>query len=59
MQTDCSASQIDFGRADGRRVAADFDGGRPSSGAGTLLLAETDKAIGLINRFACSSWDSI
>jgi Transposase DDE domain group 1 len=33
---------------------ADFDGGLVSSDAGALLLGETDKAIGLIDRFtAC------
>jgi len=52
MPTECSASEIDFGRAGGRRVVADFDGGQVSSDAGALLLGETDKAIGLIDRFA-------
>jgi AraC-like DNA-binding protein len=52
MPTECSASEMDFGRAGGRRVVADFDGGLVSSDAGALLLAETDKAIGLIDRFA-------
>jgi len=47
MQTECSASEIDFGRAGGRRVVADFDGG-------ALLLADTDKSIRLVERFtAC------
>ncbi len=45
MPTECSASEMDFGRAGGRRVVADFDGGLVSSDAGALLLAETDKAI--------------
>ncbi len=52
MPTECSATEIDFGRAGGRRVVADFDGGMVSSDAGALLLGETDKAIGLIDRFA-------
>jgi hypothetical protein len=43
---------MDFGRAGGRRVVADFDGGVVSSDAGALLLGETDKAIGLTDRFA-------
>ena len=43
---------IDFGRAGGRRVDADFDGGMVSSDAGALLLGKTDKAIGLVDRFA-------
>jgi hypothetical protein len=52
MQTECSAKEIDFGRAGGRRVVADFDGGMVSSDAGALLLGETDKAIGLVERFS-------
>jgi hypothetical protein len=52
MQTECSASEIDFGRAGGRRVVADFDGGMVSSDAGALLLGKTDKAIRLVDRFA-------
>jgi hypothetical protein len=52
MQTECSANELDFGRAGGRRVVADFDGGMVSSDAGALLLGATDKAIGLVDRFA-------
>ncbi len=57
MQTECSASEIDFGRAGGRRVMADFDGGMVSSDAGALLLGETDKAIGLVKRIAACFQD--
>jgi hypothetical protein len=52
MPTERSATEIDFGRAGGRRVVADFDGGMVSCDARSLLLGETDKAIGLIDRFA-------
>jgi hypothetical protein len=52
MPTECSANEVDFGRAGGRRVVADFDGGMVSSDADALLLGETDKAIRLIDRFA-------
>ena len=52
MPTECNASEIGFGRAGGRRVVADFDGGMVSSDAGALLLGETDKAIRLVDRFA-------
>jgi hypothetical protein len=52
MLTECSPTEMDFGRAGGRRVVADFDGGMVSSDAGALLLGETDKAIGLTDRFA-------
>ena len=52
MLTECSANEIDFGRAGSRRVVADFDGGMVSSDAGALLLVETDQAIKLVDRFA-------
>jgi hypothetical protein len=52
MPTECSAPQLDFGVVDGRRVVAAFDGGAVTSDAGALLLGATDKAIGLIERFA-------
>ena len=58
MQTECSAKAMGFGRAGGRRVVADFDGGMVSSDAGALLLGETDKAIGLIDRFAACFRDA-
>jgi hypothetical protein len=37
---------------EGRRVVAAFDGGAVTSDAGALLLGATDKAIGLVERFA-------
>jgi hypothetical protein len=52
MQTQCSVTEIGFGRAGGRWVVADFDGGMVSSDAGAVLLGEADKAIGLTDRFA-------
>jgi Transposase DDE domain group 1 len=52
MLTQHSPTEMEFGSAGGRRVVADFDGGLVSSDAGALLLGETDKAIGLIDRFA-------
>ena len=58
MQTECSAKEMGFGSAGGRRVVADFDGGMVSSDAGALLLGETDKAIGLIDRFAACFRDA-
>jgi hypothetical protein len=58
MPTQCSANEIDFGRAGGRRVVTDFDGGMVSSDAGALLLGETDKAIRLIDRFAACFRDA-
>jgi hypothetical protein len=41
-----------FAPVDGRRVVAAVDGGAISSDAGALLLGATDRAIGLIERFA-------
>jgi hypothetical protein len=58
MQTQCSPTEMEFGRAGGRRVVAGFDGGMVSSDAGALLLGETDKAIGLTDRFAACFGDS-
>jgi hypothetical protein len=46
MRTQCSPTGMDFGRAGGRRVVADFDGGMISSDAGALLLGEADEAMG-------------
>jgi hypothetical protein len=52
MPTHCSLDSFDFGTVDGRRIAADFGGGTITSDAGALLLAKTDRAIGLIGRLA-------
>jgi hypothetical protein len=41
-----------FARLDRRDVVADFDGGVMTSDAGALLLGATDKAVGLLDRFA-------
>ncbi len=39
-------------RVQSRRLAGGFDGGAITSNAGVLLLRETDRAIGLIDRVA-------
>ena len=57
MPTECSAGRCDtelfeFTAVEGRTVVAGFDGGAITSDAGALLLAATDRAIGLIGRFA-------
>jgi len=52
MPTECSAKGMAFAPVDGRRVVADFAGGAITSNAGALLLGATDRAIGLIERFA-------
>ena len=52
MPTQCSADLFGFAPVEGRRVVAGFDGGRMTSDAGALLLGATDRAIGLVDRFA-------
>ena len=52
MPTECSADLFGFAPVGGRRVEAAFDGGTITSDAGALLLGATDRAIGLIERFA-------
>ena len=52
MPTQCSAAQCEFARVEGRAVVASFDGGAITSDAGGVLLKATDRAIGLLDRFA-------
>ena len=52
MQTECSAELFEFAPVEGRKVVGGFDGGTITSDAGALLLAQTDRAIRLIGRFA-------
>ena len=52
MPTECSADLFEFAPVEGRAVVAAFDGGMITSDAGALLLGATDRAIGLIERFA-------
>ena len=52
MQTECSADLFGFARVEGRSVVAAFDGGKITSDAGGVLLRATDRAIGLVDRFA-------
>jgi hypothetical protein len=52
MPTECSAERFDFGVVEGRAVDAAFDAGLVTSNAGALLLGATDRAIGLVDRFA-------
>ena len=57
MQTECSAGQFEFEGFEGRRVVAALNGGAVTSDAGTVLLRETDRAIGLIERAAACFTD--
>jgi Transposase DDE domain group 1 len=52
MQTDCIPDLFGFEAVEGRPVVAAFDGGSITSDAGALLLGATDRAVGLIDRFA-------
>ena len=52
MPTECSAECFDFGMVEGRAVEAAFDAGLVTSDAGALLLGATDRAIGMMDRFA-------
>src|SRR5271157_3856762 len=57
MATECIAEQFDFGTVEGRAVEATFDAGLVTSDAGALLLRATDRAIGLMDRFAACFHD--
>jgi hypothetical protein len=52
MPTECSPSLFEFAAVETRRVVAGFDGGAITSDAGALLLGATERAIGLVRRFA-------
>src|SRR5437868_13745827 len=57
MPTECSAESqpaelFEFAPVERRSVVAGFDGGAISSDGGGLLLRATDRAIGLMGRFA-------
>jgi hypothetical protein len=52
MPTECSRDLFGYEVVEGRQVIAAFDGGEVTSDAGALLLGATDRAIGLVTRFA-------
>ena len=52
MRTECSADLFGFVPVEGRAVVAAFDGGKMTSEAGAMLLGATERAIGLVARFA-------
>jgi hypothetical protein len=52
MQSECSPKSFGFARVESRAVVAAFDGGTITSDAGALLLGATDRAIGMMGRFA-------
>jgi hypothetical protein len=58
MPTECNPDLFGFARVEGRAVVASFDGGAITSDAGALLLGATDRAIRLVDRFACCFKDA-
>ena len=50
--TQCIPNQLNFGSIKGRKVIADFSGGRITSDAGIVLMAELDKKLKITSRFA-------
>jgi hypothetical protein len=52
MPTQCSRDLLGYEVVEGRQVVAAFDGGEVTSDAGALLLGATDRAIGVVARFA-------
>jgi hypothetical protein len=47
-----SFDQLNFGKLNGRQVIANFDGGKITSDAGIVWLAELDKKLKITARFA-------
>lgn len=58
MPTECNPERFAFASIESRRVEADFTGGAITSDAGAVLLGATDRAIGLVERFAACFGDS-
>jgi Transposase DDE domain group 1 len=58
MPTECNPALFEFAAVDGRAVVAAFDGGAITSNAGALLVGATDRAIGLVRRFAACFTDA-
>lgn len=52
MDTQCTPEQLSFQALGRREVVGRFDGGRISSDGGGVLLRETDRRIGLLERLA-------
>src|SRR6202022_339331 len=57
MPTECTPDFFGFEPVEGRAVVAAFDAGAVTSDAGALLLGATDRAIGMMDRFAACFHD--
>src|SRR5215207_8296860 len=58
MPTQCNADALLFAPVERRSVVAGFIGGAITSDARALLLGATDRAIGLVERFAACFQDA-
>ena len=58
MPTQCNPDALLFAPVEGRSVVASFTGGAITSDAGALLLGATDRALGLVERFAACFQDA-
>src|SRR5918993_161464 len=58
MPAQCSPEQLHVAPVEARAVVAAFEGGAITSDAGALLLGATDRAIGLVKRFAACFQDA-
>ena len=52
MMTECIPRQLHFAKLGRRKVTASFDGGHLTSDGGGVLLRETDRRLGLLDRLA-------
>src|SRR5690349_2197802 len=52
MPTECTPKLFEFEAVERRSVVAGFDGGNITSNAGSLLLGQVDRGLGLVRRFA-------
>ena len=57
MTTECNQNSFAFHPLGSRSVVARFDGGNITSDGGALLLRETERATGIVERFAACFTD--
>ncbi len=49
---ECLPNQLNFGSGKGRKVIANFSGGKITSDAGIVLMAELDRKLRITSHFA-------